>query len=94
MAVGDDLKIACCMTSSSHTLSIDFQSVLTHDSHCRVEGMLVRLAHTQNYFDAVSLPRAIGGLIASLACDAGCASHPRACSRPAASALWRLCLCA
>ena len=33
----------------ARSFGIDFQSVLTRGSQYRVESMLVRLAHTQNY---------------------------------------------
>ena len=49
LAMLEQLDLAGRTGELARTFGIDFQSVLTRGSQYRVESMLVRLAHTQNY---------------------------------------------
>ena len=49
LAMVEQLDLAGRTGELARTFGIDFQSVLTRGSQYRVESMLVRLAHTQNY---------------------------------------------
>lgn len=49
LAMVEQLDLAGRTGELARTFGIDFESVLTRGSQYRVESMLVRLAHTQNY---------------------------------------------
>ena len=49
LAMIEQLDLCGRTAELARTFGIDFQSVLTRGSQYRVESMLVRLAHTQNY---------------------------------------------
>ena len=63
LAMVEQLDLAGRTGELARTFGIDFQSVLTRGSQYRVESMLVRLAHTQNYLMLSPSREQVSGLL-------------------------------